>query len=138
MSSKFPDGWPGAGLVLLRIACGVLLAVQGAACLLDWSSQRPAVCLLAFLAIGSGLLLCFGYLTRLSALLAFVVCASGVFARLPAAPSLDFLAARLPGILVAIIAAAVICLGPGAFSIDAQLFGRHEVVIPKNPRDTHI
>jgi uncharacterized membrane protein YphA (DoxX/SURF4 family) len=32
--------------------------------------------------------------------------------------------------LFAAIALAVICLGPGAFSLDARLFGRREIIIP--------
>jgi hypothetical protein len=31
-----------------------------------------------------------------------------------------------------VIAAAVAGVGPGAFSFDARLFGRREVIIPKN------
>jgi len=135
MFSSFPDGWPGTGLVLLRVACGALLTVQGAAYVLDNSSQRPAAWVLAFVAVSSGVLLLIGCLTRLAAVVASVACASGAFAWLPAS-SLDFFAARLPSILVAVIAAAVICLGPGAFSVDALLFGRREVVIPKNPPET--
>jgi len=135
MFSSFPDGWPGTGLVLLRVACGALLTVQGAAYVLDNSSQRLAAWVLAFVAVSSGVLLLIGCLTRLAAVVASVACASGAFAWLPAS-SLDFFAARLPSILVAVIAAAVICLGPGAFSVDALLFGRREVVIPKNPPET--
>jgi uncharacterized membrane protein YphA (DoxX/SURF4 family) len=133
MFSTFPDGWPGAGLVLLRVACGVLLTVQGAAYLLNWSSQPSAAWVVALLTVSSGVLLLLGCLTRLAALVAFVAC--GVYAWLPAS-SLDFFAAKLPSILVGVIAVAVICLGPGAFSVDAHLFGRREVVIPKNPPET--
>ena len=135
MFSSFPDGWPGTGLVLLRVVCGALLTVQGAAYVLDNSSQRLAAWVLAFVAFSSGVLLLIGCLTRLAAVVASVACVSGVFAWLPA-PSSDFVAARLPSILAAVIAAAVICLGPGAFSVDALLYGRREVVIPKNPPET--
>jgi uncharacterized membrane protein YphA (DoxX/SURF4 family) len=137
MFSTFPDGWPGTGLVLLRVACGALLTLQGVAYLVDYFSQRSAALVLALLAVGSGILLLIGCLTRLAAIVASLVCASGVFGWLPA-PGLDFLAARLTYILVAIIAVAVICLGPGAFSVDAFLFGRREVVIPRNPPGTDI
>jgi uncharacterized membrane protein YphA (DoxX/SURF4 family) len=135
MFSRFPDGWPGTGLVLLRVASGALLTAQGAEYLLDWSSQRYAAWVVALLTVSSGVLVLIGCLTRLAALVASVAC--GVYAWLPA-PSLDFFAAKLPSILVAVIAVAVICLGPGAFSVDAHLFGRREVVIPKNPPETDI
>jgi len=137
MFSSFPDGWPGTGLVLLRVACGALLTVHGATYVLNNSSQRSAAWVLALVGVASGVLLLIGWLTRLAALVASVACASSVFAWLPA-PSSDSFAARLPSILVAVIAAAVICLGPGAFSVDALLYGRHEVVIPKNPPDTDL
>jgi hypothetical protein len=35
--------------------------------------------------------------------------------------------------LFALIAIAVICLGPGAYSLDARLFGRREIIIPARP-----
>lgn len=133
MFSTFPDGLPGTGLMLLRVACGALLIVQGSAYLLDWSGQRLVALILAVLAVGSGALLLIGCLTRLAAFAAAIASTSGIFSRIPP-PSLDLLTARLPSILVAVIATAVICLGPGAFSLDALLFGRREVEIPKNPR----
>jgi len=33
-----------------------------------------------------------------------------------------------------ILAAAIALLGPGAFSLDARLFGRREIVIPKDKK----
>jgi hypothetical protein len=32
------------------------------------------------------------------------------------------------------VAAALVLLGPGALSIDARLFGRREIVVPRAPR----
>jgi hypothetical protein len=31
---------------------------------------------------------------------------------------------------VTVISIALVCLGPGAFSLDARLFGRREIIIP--------
>jgi len=129
MFSSFPDGWPGTGLVLLRLVCGVLLAAQGAVYLLVWSNLRLATSAFSLLAVISGVLLVIGCWTRTAALVAAVLCASGVFSWLPV-PGLAVLTAKLPGLLLAAIAAAVFCLGPGAFSLDALIFGRREVVIP--------
>jgi hypothetical protein len=36
--------------------------------------------------------------------------------------------------LVLAVAAAVVPLGPGALSLDARLFGRREIIIPRSPR----
>jgi uncharacterized membrane protein YphA (DoxX/SURF4 family) len=35
---------------------------------------------------------------------------------------------------LAAISAALVLLGPGAFSVDARLFGRREIIIPEGPR----
>ena len=35
-----------------------------------------------------------------------------------------------PLIFAGIMAAAIVFLGPGAFSVDARLFGRREIIIP--------
>jgi uncharacterized membrane protein YphA (DoxX/SURF4 family) len=35
---------------------------------------------------------------------------------------------------LASISAALVLLGPGAFSLDARLFGRREIIIPEGPR----
>ncbi len=37
--------------------------------------------------------------------------------------------------LAMVIAAAVVCLGPGAFSLDARLFGWREIILPDQPSD---
>jgi len=134
MFSTFPDGWPGAGLLLLRAASGILLTVQGVAYILDWPDVRLLVCVLAVLATGSGVLLLLGCVTRAAALVATVACGSGILSWLPL-PGPNLFAGKLPSALVAVIAVSVICLGPGAFSLDARLFGRREVLIPKKTHD---
>jgi hypothetical protein len=40
------------------------------------------------------------------------------------------LEARSTAALATVIAAALVCLGPGAFSLDGRLYGRREIVIP--------
>jgi uncharacterized membrane protein YphA (DoxX/SURF4 family) len=129
MFSMFPDGSPGAGLLLLRVAEGAVLVTQGVTYLGDKSGLGflalvffSAMCLV-------GLLLLIGFLTRMAALVAVVIAVNSVLAWFPkvtAAP----LVTPTTALLFALIAIAVICLGPGAYSLDARLFGRREIIIP--------
>ena len=121
---------PGAGLVLLRVSIGTLLTVQGAAFCATWSSLPLPTLLVAPLALASGLMLILGCLTLPAAFIAAIACISGMLWP-PPSSTLDILGSRLPCGLVAIVAISLACLGPGAFSLDALLFGRREVVIPK-------
>ena len=111
--SSFPRGRPGMGLLLLRAAVGVSLVVHGGAGL----AGVPG--LLALLA-GAAILI--GFLTPLAALLAgFVVIGNP-----------DVLGGGPATIFLIVMAAAVFLLGPGAWSLDARLFGRREIVIPQD------
>jgi len=132
--STFPAGWPGAGLLLLRAAVGALLILRAAVCLSSGHETR-FLQVVALLTIVSGALLLAGYLTRLAALVAIGAGLSTMWALLPA-PNVALFDTRTAAALAATIAAAVICIGPGAFSLDARLFGRREIIIPKTPGNT--
>jgi hypothetical protein len=41
---------------------------------------------------------------------------------------------RVGALNLAAISATLVLLGPGAFSLDARLFGRREIIIPEGPR----
>ncbi len=80
---------------------------------------------------GSGILLLVGYLTPVAAALAVLTCAGAEFSWFPvAAPNL--FDTRLTCLFAVTMAVALLCLGPGAISLDARLYGRREIVIPKN------
>jgi uncharacterized membrane protein YphA (DoxX/SURF4 family) len=51
-------------------------------------------------------------------------------------PAENQVEARLMSIFVVLVAAAVMLLGPGALSLDARLFGRREIIIPRSPRSS--
>jgi hypothetical protein len=107
----FPEGGPGAGLLLLRLSVALPLLL--------YPSGGPLMhALLALTAIG----LCLGVLTPLLA----VVC--GLFS------FYDFMVmggATLPEAGIKLLAAgALALLGPGAHSVDARLFGRRVVTLP--------
>ena len=129
--SSFPDGRPGLGLLLLRAAVGGVLVLQGGA----WLAGRalgPWTWAAGPLAIAAGAALLLGFFTPVASLLAVLDGLGAALSLLP--PSLP--AASAPtDLLLALMAAAVFLLGPGAFSLDARRFGRREVVIPLAPTD---
>lgn len=127
--STFPDGLPGAGLLLLRAAAGVALVVQGAAYLIDWQGLGFLSLAVGLLTVSSGALLLIGYLTPFACVLAGLFCVGSAFSWFPP-PSLELFEAKLTAALAIVIAVALVCLGPGAFSLDARLFGRREIIIP--------
>jgi len=83
---------------------------------------------LAGLAAASGLLLVIGFLTPFAGVVLVVSIAAGRLAG-------SHEAATSP-LLVGIAAIALVLLGPGAVSLDARLFGRREIVIPRGGTQT--
>ena len=133
--TTFPDGWPGLGLLLLRAVVGVALEVYAAASLVDWHNptfQLSASGILAF-AIGAALLI--GFITPVAAIMAGIVGVGIALLWFPT-PIANLLAARLSSVFVVTIASAIVLLGPGAFSLDARLFGRREIIIPRASRSS--
>lgn len=130
MFSMFPDGLPGAGLLVLRVTAGTELLLQGIAYFLG---NKPETGVLAWVALGTmgivGLLLVIGFMTRYVALGAAVVAVATGFSWFSTSP-VGSLVTPTSSALSAAIAVAVICLGPGALSLDARCFGRREIVIP--------
>jgi hypothetical protein len=106
LSSSFPTGAPGTGLLLLRIAL--------AAALISEASGHSLPTLIA--AAGIALSLSIGCLTMIAALLAALMHTIDAFTSGTAAPMLSC-------VLIA-QSVALALLGPGAYSLDARLFGR--------------
>jgi len=85
---------------------------------------------LALLMVASGTLVLIGYMTPLAAMVGGLLSVATWMPWFPA-PGPSVFLTRLAAILTAAIAIAIVCLGPGAFSLDARLFGRREIIIPK-------
>lgn len=112
--SMFPTAGPGIGLLLLRLAVAAPLVVgDGRAELASWLPVGLAAGLAAGIA---------------TPVLALLVVATEV-AKAIGADTAD--AATAPAILSA---AALTLLGPGAYAVDARLYGRRRVVTPHDPR----
>ncbi|MGV7206973.1 hypothetical protein ACLB1G_03855 [Oxalobacteraceae bacterium A2-2] len=113
-SSSFPRGGAGAGLLLLRLAVATQLAVTGAGAVAWWQLLLLGVLVL---------LLVPGLLTQVAA-------AVGAVYQLLCLASAPWAVAPYLAI-AALTAAALLLLGPGAYALDAGLFGRRRLVLPQ-------
>jgi len=127
--SMFPGGWPGLGVFLLRASVGVAMAAYGYSHLISQDSGLATMAV-AILAIAIGLSLVLGYLTIFLSVLAALI---GISVALAWLPGSDPIAVRVSSVFTSIMAVAISCLGPGAFSLDARRYGRREIIIPPTP-----
>ena len=81
------------------------------------------------MAVAGGALLLIGFLTKVAAAIVGLSNLVVALFRFSPAPVNSFDPA-LSSALVIIVAAALILLGPGAYSLDARLFGRRKIIIP--------
>jgi uncharacterized membrane protein YphA (DoxX/SURF4 family) len=125
--STFPYGAPGFGLLLLRFAIGVSEIIRGIDCIRSHSPLAGAV------ELASGVLLLIGFLTPIAAILVDLRAAAFAYGKFSVL-SAGVIEASWTNISVALIATALALLGPGSISVDALLFGRRKIVIPRrNP-----
>lgn len=120
--SSFAYGWPGAGLLVLRLVGGVTFVVRAAAAASSGSSLVVAAAVPGLVA---GLLLIAGLWTPIAGSLIAVV-GIGLALAGPEDP--------LTWVLFAAIGAALALVGPGAWSIDARLFGWKRIDLGNRPR----
>jgi len=126
--SAYPGGLAGIGLALLRSVIGFTAAWQGVLCLAT-RDAGATVRIVGSLAVITGILLVTGFRTRLASFVIAlgIACISLCTFPLPTRNLFDRL---LPTLLAETMCMAVVFLGPGAFSIDAYLYGRKEIIIP--------
>jgi uncharacterized membrane protein YphA (DoxX/SURF4 family) len=126
--SAYPGGLAGIGLALLRSVIGFTAAWQGVLCLAT-RDAGATVGIVGGLAALTGILLVTGFRTRLASFLIALGIAFISLHTFPL-PTRELFDRLLPTLFAETMSMAVVFLGPGAFSIDAYLYGRKEIIIP--------
>jgi uncharacterized membrane protein YphA (DoxX/SURF4 family) len=113
----------------MRVAIGVIASAQGVLCLF-YSDYRTIEVVFTGLVLSlCGACLLIGILTPLVSIFVVLVGLANALSWPPMAAR-DLFDGKLSTFEMIVMAAAISLLGPGAFSLDARLFGRHRIVIP--------
>ena len=114
----FPGGWPGAGLLVLRLTAAIPLIAGGS---LDLKGvPHSGLYAIQFAAIGVGILLLAGLWTPIMGALQALIQLCVIFSSGNGV---------LVHLLLAALCLSLVMLGPGAWSVDARLFGRKRIDI---------
>jgi putative oxidoreductase len=111
--STFPNGWPGCGLLLLRVTCGVPLLDLGSAKL--WGGPVDAAFWTELFSSLTAMLILAGLWTPLAASSQAVLQCVLAFAGETS---------EWAHLVLAIIDISLVMLGPGSWSVDARIYGR--------------
>jgi hypothetical protein len=114
--------------LLLRGVLGITLFGQGAEYLFKWHDLTSLMGAAALVLAVTSALLLIGYLTPLASALAGLASLSSAVPVI-SGPISSLLSTKPSVAFATAIATALFFLGPGAFSLDARLFGRREIVI---------
>lgn len=116
--STFPNGRPGVGLLLLRLAAGGSLIFERIPMITPVSSSSLWEIHMALVFVG--VCVCLGIWTPI---------AGGFEAAAEALMTLSRPAQYQGHVLLAVLTVSLTMLGPGAWSIDALIFGRKRIAI---------
>ena len=123
--SSFARGWPGGGLLILRLGAGIPLIYFSIGGLTGADLVPPVSAALEAVGVIGGILLLIGLWTPIAgtavALAQLVLLFSKPFSK-QIYPFVHF--------FVPVLGAGLAMLGPGAWSIDARLFGRKRLIPP--------
>jgi uncharacterized membrane protein YphA (DoxX/SURF4 family) len=123
--SSFPSRLPGVALLAQRATLGALTTVHFGAAL----SHAPlGAALMCVLMMASGLLLVAGFLTPIASAVSFLSMGALVVTHRAGASAIG-LGSPLAEVEFLVIAGSLVFLGPGAYSVDARMFGRRRVSI---------
>ena len=124
--STFAGGWPGIGLLLMRLIGGSALVVRASSTL--WSNPPTHTTITSAFLAGSGILLIPGLWTPIAGTLVALIALGQVLARAG-----DLWAP----LLLATIGGGLAMLGPGLWSVDARLFGWKRIEAPARKTSSH-
>ena len=126
--SSFADGWAGGGLLIQRLLIGAVLLHTGFSCLGATPICPTSISITtAAQVIGAvgGVFLIFGLWTPVACILTGFI---------QAWIALSSSGDQCVSFLLALFAVTLAMIGPGAWSVDARLFGRKHI-IPNEPPD---
>ena len=123
--STFAGGWPGMGLLLMRLVIGCVLVVR--ASLRLWGDPSLNITITAVILLVAGFLLMLGLWTPIVGTSVAVI-EAWKFLTVPGD--------RWLWLLLGTVSVALAMLGPGRWSIDARLFGWKRVEAPPRKRSS--
>jgi uncharacterized membrane protein YphA (DoxX/SURF4 family) len=118
--------------LLLRLAIGISIGVQSAIYLAHQTSLTLWTGLIGIGLLVTGVALLVGLFTPLAGVIAGLGSLGFWLSWFPHSTA-NLFDTFLPVALMMVMAAAIVLIGPGAYSLDARLFGRREIIIPPHP-----
>ena len=121
--STFANGWPGAGILLQRGLTGFILLHHG---VVQASEKSQAISAIPeMISAAAGIFLLVGLWTPVAGVAATVAELWFIFAGIHE---------PLNAVMLAILSATIAMIGPGAWSVDARIFGRKHIETRRPPQ----